>query len=182
MKRLRPGGNRHDGRMFKILQVCASLIAVSGNVFAIANWARGEGVLMWEYIGWPEYVTAIFFCTASIVAINWGLVLHWREKRRSNRPETQFTQLYECIKQELEATTKWDGSLRARSIGQKIADRQTLALALENLGIDAPEVNQDDEWSKFVTWLCPLAIHGRLEKAKRLLEAIYAEAVYEDDK
>ena len=153
--------------MFKIFQVCASLIAISGNVFAIANWARGEGVLMWEYIGWPEYVTAIFFCTASIVAINWGLVLHWREKRRANRPEVQFTQLHKYILNELRATSKDRTSFQMRSIGEKISDRQTLAVA--------PRVNEDDEWNRFTTWLYPMAIHSDLEEARRLLSVIRAE-------
>jgi len=26
---------------------------------------------MWEYVGWPEYVTAIFLCTSGFVAVNW---------------------------------------------------------------------------------------------------------------
>ncbi len=53
-----------------VRRVIANLVLARSNLFAAANWIRGEGVLKWEYVGWPEYLTAIFLCTGGLVALN----------------------------------------------------------------------------------------------------------------
>ena len=74
---------------------------------------------MWNYVGWPEYVTAIFMLTSGFIAVNWI----WIERRL---PSTRFKELEPLIASLDQQVNEW------RESGKDSVLNMAQALELRN--------------------------------------------------
>lgn len=135
----------------------------------VRAWVSGDTVVFGTYSMTGAFVMQTYAALAIGAAIflilfNRHAFMQWRERIHANRPDARLKRLCPSIRSELYAI-----DADTRSSGEEYADRQKLALALEDLGINAPDAANDDEWYGFVASLLPLAEHRRLEDARLLL-------------
>lgn len=84
---------------------------------------------MWEYIGWPEYITAIFLCTAGLVGVNWM----WIDRLR---PSTRFRELEPLLDTLDKCKSEW--TYEDKNLGVDMARMLELNARLDDLKIKHP--------------------------------------------
>ena len=143
-----------------ILRWGGSIILGAIDVYALMNWIRGDGVLIWENIGWPEYVTIIFICTSFLIVLNrvWIVKL---------LPRTRFKELEPLIADLDQSREGWDYYISSADKARMLE----LCNRLDGLRIKHPvytyiEECDSIEWDNFLPILLSDCRQGKLRSVR----------------
>ena len=155
----------------KVLYRWVGNILLGGiNAYAVANWIRGAGVLIWENIGWPEYVITIFICTGLLIFLNWIWIVKLLPCTRFKELEPLITDL------DKSRGSGWVGYFSSADKAKmlELCDR------LDGLRIKHPvyiysEECDSTEWDYFLPILLSDCRQGKLRSVRNKWSSVFDE-------